>query len=189
VVTHGAQGDAWSQPSARLELVATLDEDRIYRVGRGDVPSWTPELVARLRGAPETATFAGTPLERLSPHALDNEMAAFGAPSRLKRGGTGVVTVVTRNVGKRTWPGLALDASRVVVLRLTWRDAHGQRVRPLIPPIRGLADTPPGAVASFQATIPAPVMAGAYRLSARLAQGPLERRIGGQTRATVMVEP
>ena len=188
VVTHGGQTDAWSQPTSQLELVATLDTDRIYRVGRGDVPRWTDDLVARLRGAPETATFAGTPLERLTPHALDNEVAAFGAPSRLKGGGTGMVTIVTRNVGKRTWPGLALDARRIVVLRLVWRDGHGRRVPPVVPPVRGVADTPPGSVASFQATIPAPLTAGTYHLSARLAQGTLERRIGGQTRATVAVE-
>jgi hypothetical protein len=75
------------------------------------------------------------------------------------------------------------------VLRLVWRDEHGRRVPPAIPPIRGLSDTPPGAVASFQATIPAPATAGPHRLGARLAQGTLERRIGGQTRARVVVEP
>ena len=189
VVTHGAQTEAWGQPTSRLELVTTLDGDRIYRVGRTDGPRWEDELVARLRGIRETATFAGTPLVPLTPHALDNEVAAFGAPSRLKVGGTGMVTVVTRNVGERTWPGVALDTDRIVVLRLVWRDEHGRRVPPSIPPIRALSDTPPGAVASFQATIPAPVVAGPHRLSARLAQGALERRIGGQTRAKVMVEP
>jgi hypothetical protein len=187
VVTHGAPADAWA--TARLELAATLDEARVYRVEGGDGPRWEDELVARLRGAPETATFAGTPLAPLTPHALDNEVAAFGAPSRLKVGGTGMVTVVTRNAGPRTWPGVALDASRIVVLRLVWRDEHGRRVPPAVPPVRGLSDTPPGAVASFQATIPAPLTAGPHRLAARLAQGTLERRIGGQTRARVMVEP
>jgi hypothetical protein len=189
VVTHGQQTDAWSEPPPRLELVATFDTDRIYRVARKDGPRWTDELVARLEGAPETTTFAGTPLERLTPHGLDNVVAAFGAPSRLKAGGTGMVTIVTRNVGTRTWPGLALDPERIVVLRLVWRDEHGRRVPPAIPPIRGLSDTPPGAVASFQATIPAPATAGPHRLGARLAQGTLERRIGGQTRARVVVEP
>jgi len=153
------------------------------------VPRWRDELVARLRGAPETATFGGVPLEPLTPHALDNEAAAFGAPSRLRAGGTGTVTIVTRNVGKRTWPGVALHADRIVLLRLVWRDLHGRRVPPAIPPIRGLSDTPPGAVASFQATIPAPAVPGSYLLSARLTQGALERRVGGQTRATVLVEP
>ena len=189
VVTHGPQTDAWSQPPSRLELVATFETDRIYRVARGDGPRWRDELVARLEGAPETTTFAGTPLERLTPRALDNVVAAFGAPSRLKAGGTGMVTIVTRNVGTRTWPGIALDPARIVVLRLVWRDEHGRRVPPAIPPIRGLSDTPPGSVASFQATIPAPASAGPHRLAARLAQGTLERRIGGQTRARVMVEP
>lgn len=190
VVTHGTETEAWSQPPPSLELVASLGTDRVYRVDvRGDVPRWRDDLVARLRGAPETATFAGVPLAPLTPHALDNEVAAFGAPRSLKAGGTGTITIVTRNVGKRTWPGLALHADRIVVLRLVWRDLHGRRVPPKIPPIRGLSDTPPGAVASFQATIPAPAAAGSYLLSARLAQGALERRVGGQTRAAVVVEP
>ena len=189
VVTHGTQTEAWGLAPPRLELAATLGDDRIYRVADGDGPRWEPELVARLNGKPEAETFAGTPLAALTPHALDNEVAAFGAPTRLKAGGTGMVTIVTRNVGKQTWPGVALDDGRVVVLRLVWRDEHGRRVPPAIPPIRGLADTPPGAVASFQATIPAPLIAGPHLLGARLAQGGLERRIGGQTRARVMVEP
>ena len=190
VVTHGPQTAAWTDPPPGLQLAATLGRDRVYRVdGGGDVPRWKDDLVARLRGAPETATFGGVPLAPLTPRALDNEVAAFGAPSRLKAGGTGSVTIVTRNVGTRTWPGVALHEERIVVLRLVWRDRHGRRVRPPIPPVRALADTPPGAAASFQGTIPAPFVAGSYLLSARLAQGTLERRVGGQTRAAVLVEP
>jgi hypothetical protein len=188
VVTHGRQTEAWAQLPPRLELAATLGDDRVYRVVPGDGPRWEDELVARLRGKPETETFAGTPLDPLTPRALDNEVMAFGAPSTVKAGATAMVTIVTRNVGPRTWPALALDERRIVVLRLTWRDERGERAG-TFPPVRGLADTPPGGVAAFHAMVPAPLIPGPYRLSARLAQGDLERRIGGQTRVRVMVEP
>jgi hypothetical protein len=187
VVAYGAQVGPWSHPPPTLRLVATLGSDRVYRVEAGPVPDWQPALVARLRGAPEETTFAGTPLAPLTPRALENEVAAFGAPRRLRPGGTGIVSVAVRNAGHRPWPALALDPERVVVLRLAWRDAHGRRVRLALPPVRGIADTPPGAVATFQAAVPAPAEPGAYRLSARLTQGRVARRLGGQTRARVDV--
>lgn len=178
IVVHGDDMRWDDRPMEGLELASTFGSDRVYRVNRRPSADWQAELVRRLGGSGESATFAGAPLRPLPSRDLRADFTRVDLPQRSPPRLAVPATITVRNRGRRTWPGLALATDRLVLLRTQWRDSDGRRVGPAaLPALRLTADVPPGEEVSVSAMVPVPPAPGRYRLVVRSMQG---GRVGGR---------
>jgi hypothetical protein len=167
-VVHGGDPARWRIDA--LAHVASFGPDRVYRPRHLPFPDWRGELLARLERGEESTTFLGTPLAPLAARDLRAEVTSLGV-GEVNDFGVVAVSAALRNAGRRTWPGVAVRSDHITMLQLEWYGASGRVAVPEPTRARTVADTPPGAVATFTTSVPVPRNRGRYRLRARLVQG------------------
>ena len=111
IVVHGDDMRWDDRPMEGLELASTFGSDRVYRVNRGPSADWQAELVRRLRGSGESATFAGTPLRPLPSRDLRADFTRVDLPQRSPPRLAVPATITVRNRGRRTCRRVRRSAS------------------------------------------------------------------------------